>query len=66
MHLAGAHAPQAVESAPLAATPGLPAYVRCAVLPDRRRVLVADEAGCVELWDLTSGSIVQRYGQVST
>ena len=50
----------------MAATPGLPAYVRCAVLPDRRRVVVADEAGCVELWDLTSGSIAQRYGQVSS
>jgi len=38
--------------------------VRCAVLADQRHVLAADEAGALELWDLTSGGIAECFEEV--
>jgi len=61
---AGAPKPAATEAASTAATAGLPAYVRCAVLADQRHVLAADEAGALELWDLTSGGIAECFEEV--
>lgn len=43
---------------------GVPALVRCASLLDRRHILAQDATGHVELWDIATGSVVQRFGQV--
>lgn len=34
------------------------------VMTDRRHVLTRDSGGCVALWDVLSGGMVESYGQV--
>ena len=37
-----------------------------AMLPDRRQVVVADCAGLIDIWDLSSGSLVRRIGNAGS
>lgn len=61
---AGAAFPEPQQAQPVQEVPGLPPLVRCASLLDRRRILAQDSAGDVELWDVSTGSVVKRFGQV--
>lgn len=61
---AGAACPEAQQGQPVQEVAGVPPLVRCASLLDRRHILAQDATGHVELWDIASGSVVKRFGQV--
>ena len=52
-------APRAIRT-----VPGLPGLIRHAVMNDRRHVATQDDAGMVEVWDVTRGCCVRREGVV--
>ncbi|KAL3133704.1 hypothetical protein ABBQ32_008201 [Trebouxia sp. C0010 RCD-2024] len=45
-------------------TSGIPPLVQSAVLTDRRHMLTKDAEGNVELWDVTTGAVEERFGKV--
>lgn len=45
-------------------TSGIPPLVHSAVLTDRRHILSKDAEGNVELWDIATGAVEQRFGKV--
>lgn len=47
-----------------AQTSGIAPLVQSAVLTDRRHVLTKDAEGNVDLWDVTTGAVEERFGQV--
>lgn len=49
---------------PAAATPGVPPLQQTVILTDRRHVLTQDMTGNVEMWDVTSGTVVRDFGHV--
>ncbi|GAB2277556.1 hypothetical protein Dimus_012266 [Dionaea muscipula] len=50
---------------PVFSIPGTPAIVQHEILNNRRHVLTKDTAGCVKLWEITRGVVVEDYGEVS-
>lgn len=46
-------------------TSGIPPLVQSAVLTDRRHILTKDAEGNVELWDIATGAVEQRFGKVA-
>ncbi|KAL9267413.1 WD repeat-containing protein [Drosera capensis] len=49
---------------PTFSIPGTPAIVQHEILNNRRHVLTKDTAGCVKLWEITRGIVIQDYGKV--
>lgn len=47
-----------------AQTTGLLPLVQSAVLTDRRHILTKDAEGNVELWDVATGAVEERFGKV--
>ena len=47
-----------------AQTSGIAPLVQSAVLTDRRHILTKDAEGNVDLWDVTTGAVEERFGQV--
>ncbi len=47
-----------------AQTTGIAPLVQSAVLTDRRHILTKDAEGNVELWDVLTGAVEERFGQV--
>lgn len=45
-------------------TNGIAPLVHSAVLTDRRHILTKDAEGMVELWDIATGAVEERYGKV--
>ncbi|GAB2287393.1 hypothetical protein Dimus_021771 [Dionaea muscipula] len=44
---------------------GTPAIVQHEILNNRRHVLTKDTGGCVKLWDITRGVVLEDFGEVS-
>lgn len=56
--------PVPVYREPALTIPGIPAIVQHEILNNRRHVLTKDTAGCVKLWEITRGMVIQDYGEV--
>lgn len=50
---------------PSVTIPGAPGIVKHEVLNNRRHVLTKDAAGSLKLWEVTRGTVIQDYGEVS-
>ncbi len=61
---AGAACPEPQQQQAAGAIEGMPPLVRCVSLLDRRHILAQDASGHVQLWDIASGKVTQRFGQV--
>lgn len=55
---------QVQQQHPTHQTSGIPPLVQSAVLTDRRHLLTKDAQGNVELWDITTGAVAERFGKV--
>lgn len=47
-------------------TPGIAPLVHSAVLTDRRHILTKDAQGNVELWNIATGTVEERFGKVGS
>ncbi|XP_021773067.1 WD repeat-containing protein 48-like [Chenopodium quinoa] len=50
---------------PTLKVPGVPAIVQHEILNNRRHVLTKDTSGSVKLWEITRGTVIEDYGEVS-
>ncbi|XP_023765840.1 uncharacterized protein LOC111914297 [Lactuca sativa] len=57
--------PVPVYKEPIFSIKGIPGIVQFEIMNNRRHVLTKDNAGCVKLWEITRGVVIQDYGQVS-
>ncbi|GMG99630.1 hypothetical protein Nepgr_001470 [Nepenthes gracilis] len=57
--------PVPVNKEPNFIIPGIPGIVQHEILNNRRHVLTKDTGGCVKLWEITRGIVVEDYGKVS-
>ncbi|XP_078444046.1 transducin/WD40 repeat-like superfamily protein [Wolffia australiana] len=57
--------PDPVYTEPSFTIPGTPGIVQHEILNNRRQVLTKDAAGSVKLWEITKGTVVEDYGEVS-
>ncbi|CAI9296402.1 unnamed protein product [Lactuca saligna] len=57
--------PVPVYKEPIFSINGIPGIVQFEIMNNRRHVLTKDNAGCVKLWEITRGVVIEDYGQVS-
>ncbi|VFQ60441.1 unnamed protein product [Cuscuta campestris] len=57
--------PVPVYREPSCSIPGTPGIVKHEILNNRRHVLTKDTAGTVKLWEITRGTVIENYGEVS-
>ncbi|GFY92006.1 transducin/WD40 repeat-like superfamily protein [Actinidia rufa] len=57
--------PVPVYKEPSLTIPGTPGIVQHEILNNRRHVLTKDTTGSVKLWEITRGTVVEDYGEVS-
>ncbi|XP_015060688.1 WD repeat-containing protein 48 [Solanum pennellii] len=57
--------PVPVYKEPSLSIPGTPGIVQHEILNNRRHVLTKDTAGTVKLWEITRGTVIHNYGEVS-
>ncbi|KAF3670872.1 putative WD repeat-containing protein 48 -like protein isoform 2 [Capsicum annuum] len=57
--------PVPVYKEPCLSIPGTPGIVQHEILNNRRHVLTKDTAGTVKLWEITRGTVIHNYGEVS-
>ncbi|KAI3516967.1 hypothetical protein L1887_16159 [Cichorium endivia] len=57
--------PVPVYKEPIFSIQGIPGIVQYEIMNNRRHVLTKDNAGCVKLWEITRGVVIENYGQVS-
>ncbi|GAB4855426.1 hypothetical protein Ancab_024053 [Ancistrocladus abbreviatus] len=57
--------PVPVYKEPIYTITGIPAIVQHEILNNRRHVLTKDTSGCVKLWEIIRGAVVEDYGEIS-
>ncbi|CAH9094964.1 unnamed protein product [Cuscuta europaea] len=57
--------PVPVYREPSCSIPGTPGIVKHEILNNRRHVLTKDTSGAVKLWEITRGTVIENFGEVS-